>query len=249
MEELIRFIDVTKYFYLHSQVTGLKDRAIQLFKGRQHTRLKNDLHMVLDHASFSVYRGETFGIVGENGAGKSTILKLVAGILVPNSGEVSVKGSVSSLLEVGAGFQPDLTGRENIYLYGAILGMTKRTMHERFDSIVEFSEIPHQFLDTPVKHYSSGMYMRLAFSVAVHVEPDILVADEVLSVGDIAFQHKCLSKIDEMRRNNVTILFVSHDLNTIERICQRVLYVRKGGRVTFGDTSSQINFYHADLNL
>ena len=240
MEVAVLFDNVTKSFFIGHRNHGLKETVIDLITRQPAT---GSQHFVLKNASFHVEKGETFGIIGQNGVGKSTILKLVARILVPNSGRIIVRGRVSSLLEVGAGFQPDLTGRENVFLYGAILGMTRRQMESRFRTIINFSELQRKFLDVPVKHYSSGMYMRLAFSVAVHVEPDILVADEVLSVGDIAFQQKCIEKIEELRSSGTTILFVSHDLQTVGRICKRALLVSPGGHTSVGPADTQISTF------
>ncbi|MDO8579674.1 MAG: ABC transporter ATP-binding protein [bacterium] len=179
-------------------------------------------------ASFEVKRGEIVGIIGRNGAGKSTLLKILTGITPPTTGEIVMHGRVASLLEVGTGFHPELSGRENIFLNGAILGMKKSEIAKNFDSIVEFAEI-ETFLDTPVKYYSSGMYVRLAFSVAAHMEPDILLVDEVLAVGDAEFQKKCLGKMEEVtKKQGRTILFVSHNMAAIERICNRCILIEKG---------------------
>ena len=185
----------------------------------------------LQDVSFDVQPGEVVGVIGANGAGKSTLLKILSRITVPTAGEAELRGSVRSLLEVGTGFHPELTGRENIYLNGAILGMRKREIDARFDAIVAFAEI-ERFLDTPVKRYSSGMYVRLAFAVAAHLEPEILVVDEVLAVGDAAFQAKCLGKMDAISRHGRTILFVSHNMAAVARLCQRAL-VLEGGRGVF----------------
>src|SRR5688500_1718799 len=168
----------------------------------------------LRDVSFTVDEGETLGLIGHNGAGKSTLLKILSQITKPSSGSATIRGRVGSLLEVGTGFHNELTGRENIYLNGAILGMKHAEIEKRFDEIVAFSEI-EQFLDTPVKHYSSGMYMRLAFSVAAHLEPEVLIVDEVLAVGDTGFQNKCLGKMDEVSRSGRTVLFVSHNLGSL----------------------------------
>ena len=181
----------------------------------------------LRDVSFEVKRGEVLGIIGGNGAGKSTLLKILSRITEPTEGRVEMRGRVASLLEVGTGFHPDLTGRENIYLNGAILGMTHAEIRRKFDEIVAFAEI-ERFLDTPVKRYSSGMYVRLAFAVAAHLEAEIMVIDEVLSVGDTAFQKKCLGKMGDVAREGRTLLFVSHQMNAIERLCQRVILLERG---------------------
>jgi len=182
----------------------------------------------LKDVSFEVKQGEVVGVVGRNGAGKSTLLKLLSRITEPTSGRICLNGRVASLLEVGTGFHPDLTGRENIFLNGAILGMTRVEIRRKFDEIVAFSEI-EKFLDTPVKRYSSGMYVRLAFAVAAHLEPEILIVDEVLAVGDVQFQKKCLGKIQSVAMDEKrTVLLVSHNLQTVRQICQRVLLLHKG---------------------
>jgi lipopolysaccharide transport system ATP-binding protein len=181
----------------------------------------------LDDVSFEVQRGDVVGVIGRNGAGKSTLLKVLSRITEPTGGTAEVHGRVGSLLEVGTGFHFELTGRENVFLNGAILGMSSREIRRKFDEIVAFSEV-EAFLDTPVKHYSSGMYMRLAFAVAAHLEPEILMVDEVLAVGDAAFQKKCLGRMGEVARGGRTVLFVSHNMMAIEKICQKVLFLEKG---------------------
>jgi lipopolysaccharide transport system ATP-binding protein len=183
----------------------------------------------LKDVSFEIKRGEVVGIIGRNGAGKSTLLKILSRITEPTEGRVTLRGRVASLLEVGTGFHPELTGRENIFLNGAILGMTRAEIKRKFDEIVAFAEV-EKFLDTPVKRYSSGMYVRLAFAVAAHLEPEILVVDEVLAVGDAEFQKKCLGKMQDVSRDGRTVLFVSHNMAAIERLCQRVVYL-DGGKV------------------
>ena len=196
----------------------------------------------LRDVAFTVARGEIFGVIGRNGAGKSTLLKVLSRIVEPTAGRVEIYGRMSSLLEVGTGFHPELTGRENVYLNGAILGMPKAEISRKFDEIVDFAELG-KFIDTPVKRYSSGMYVRLAFSVAAHLEPDILLLDEVLAVGDSAFQRKCLTKIQDVARRERTILFVSHNLAAIQQLCTRSL-VLDGGEIAFiGDTSEAVNLY------
>ena len=182
----------------------------------------------LKDVSFEVKQGEVLGIIGRNGAGKSTLLKILSRITEPTEGRVSLRGRVASLLEVGTGFHPELTGRENIFLNGAILGMTQREIRKKFDEIVAFAEV-EKFLDTPVKHYSSGMYVRLAFAVAAHLEPEILVVDEVLAVGDAEFQKKCLGKMDEVsRREGRTVLFVSHNMGVISNLCSLAIWLDAG---------------------
>ncbi len=184
----------------------------------------------LDDVSFQVRRGDAFGIIGRNGAGKSTILKLLSGIMKPTKGALRVKGSLSALIEVSAGFHPDLTGRENIFLSGAILGMSREAIRAKFDEIVEFSGLA-EFIDTPVKRYSSGMFARLGFSVAAHVEPDVLIIDEVLSVGDYLFQQKCVERMHTVLANGATIVFVSHNLRAVSDLCTRSLLLNRGRAV------------------
>jgi ABC-type polysaccharide/polyol phosphate transport system ATPase subunit len=183
----------------------------------------------LRDVTFSIGSGETLGIIGRNGSGKSTILKLIAGVTAPSEGELRVAGRVSPLIELGAGFHPDLTGRENIDLNASMLGMSGREIRERFDEIVGFAEL-WDFVDTPVKRYSSGMYMRLGFSVAIYSNPEILLVDEVLSVGDAAFQEKCMDKMHEFQQRGITIVFVSHSMEMVQRFCPRVLLL-EGGRL------------------
>jgi lipopolysaccharide transport system ATP-binding protein len=196
----------------------------------------------LRDVSFEVRRGEILGIVGRNGAGKSTLLKILSRITRPTTGQVEIYGRVGSLLEVGTGFHPDLTGRENVYLNGAVLGMRKVEIDAKFDEIVAFSEL-ERFIETPVKHYSSGMYVRLAFSVAAHLEPEVLIMDEVLAVGDMAFQQKCLDKMNDIRRQGRTIFFVSHNLPAITRLCKRAVLLERGRLVADGQPQEVVNRY------
>ena len=196
----------------------------------------------LKDVCLEVRRGEILGIVGRNGAGKSTLLKILSRITRPSTGRVEIYGRVGSLLEVGTGFHPDLTGRENVYLNGAILGMRKAEIEEKFDEIVAFSEL-ERFVETPVKYYSSGMYVRLAFSVAAHLEPEILIMDEVLAVGDMAFQQKCLDKMNDIRRQGRTIFFVSHNLPAITRLCKRAALLDAGRLVAEGPPQEVVNRY------
>ena len=199
----------------------------------------------LKDINFEVPTGSTFGVIGSNGSGKSTLLKTMAGILVPDKGEVVIEGRVSALLELGAGFHPELSGRENVFLNGAILGLSKKEITARFDDIVEFAGLA-DFIDTPVKNYSSGMFVRLGFAVAAHVEPDVLLIDEVLSVGDESFQRKCAEKIDEFRRDGRTIVFVSHGLGQVEQLCQDVAWIEKGELKMLGPAAEVIAAYQGD---
>ena len=196
----------------------------------------------LDDVSFDVKHGEALGIIGRNGAGKSTLLQILSRITKPTKGTATVYGRVGSLLEVGTGFHPELTGRENIYLNGAILGMTKRDIQRHFDEIVAFAEID-QFLDTPVKRYSSGMYMRLAFAVAAHLEPEVLVVDEVLAVGDAAFQKKCLGKMSEVAQGGRTVLFVSHNMAAVQQLCERAVLLEHGQITNSGSATGVVQRY------
>jgi lipopolysaccharide transport system ATP-binding protein len=198
----------------------------------------------LKGVSFSVQPGEVVGIIGRNGAGKSTLLKILSRVTEPTAGEARIRGRVASLLEVGTGFHPELTGRENIYLNGAILGMTRAEIRSKFDEIVAFAEID-KFLDTPVKRYSSGMHVRLAFAVAAHLDPEILIVDEVLAVGDAAFQRKCLTKMEDVTRGGRTILFVSHQLGAISNLCSRTVVLNQGQISFIGNTTSAISHYLA----
>src|SRR5438270_6833710 len=201
----------------------------------------------LRNVSFEVRQGEVVGIIGRNGAGKSTLLKILSRITEPTEGKVTLRGRVASLLEVGTGFHPELTGRENIYLNGAILGMSRAEIRKKFDEIVAFAET-EKFLDTPVKRYSSGMYVRLAFAVAAHLEPEILVVDEVLAVGDVAFQKKCLGKMQEVSRGGRTILFVSHQMAAVQNLCQRGILLKDGQIAKSGSIAEVISSYLADAS-
>ncbi|TSC63500.1 MAG: ABC-2 type transport system ATP-binding protein [Parcubacteria group bacterium Athens0416_74] len=224
----------------------LRDSMGTLFSKK--ARQDSSVFWALKDVSFSVQAGEIVGVIGRNGAGKSTLLKILNRITEPTSGEAVIRGKISSLLEVGTGFHPELTGRENIYFAGAILGMKRKEIASKFDEIVQFAEM-QQFLDTPVKRYSSGMQVRLAFSVAVHMEPDILLIDEVLAVGDLAFQRKCLSKIHETaRRDGRTILFVSHNLDVVQSLCDRCVFLEYGQVQSVGPTEDVIRAYMARMN-
>lgn len=234
----IEFINVDKYFYLQYQKT-IKELVAAVF----HQKKTLERVHALKNISFKINKGETVGIIGKNGAGKSTLLKLVAGVSSPTTGSVKITGRISPLIELGAGFHPELTGKENIFLNGVILGMEEKFLIDKFQEIVDFSEIDMKFIYTPVKYYSSGMYMRLAFSVAVFTQPDILLIDEILSVGDTAFQAKCFEKMDEFKKAGVTTIFVSHALETVKSFCSRVIYL-KDGKVEFdGDVAEGIKKY------
>ena len=222
--------------------TPVRQAKSLLQGGDGHRSHEKPTFWALKDVSFQVRHGEVIGIIGRNGAGKSTLLKILCRITEPTEGEVRLRGRVGSLLEVGTGFHPELTGRENVYLNGAILGMRRHEIDRKFDEIVAFAEI-ERFLDTPVKHYSSGMYVRLAFAVAAHLEPEILLVDEVLAVGDVEFQEKCLGKMKDVAHSGRTVLFVSHNMGAIERLCRRGILL-EGGRVSFvGSQTEAITCY------
>jgi lipopolysaccharide transport system ATP-binding protein len=247
-EQAVRVVGLSKQFRIGEKQAGyqtfrdkLTDAAKSMFR-RSKSGRKSGTIWALQDVSFEVGQGEVIGIIGRNGAGKSTLLKVLSRITEPTTGYAEIRGRLSSLLEVGTGFHAELTGRENIYLNAAILGMRRKDIGRRFDDIVAFSEV-EKFIDTPVKHYSSGMYLRLAFAVAAHLEPDVLLIDEVLAVGDAAFQRKCLGKMGEVAQQGRTVLFVSHDMTAISRLASRTV-VLEGGRVAYlGDTSDAIGMY------
>jgi len=203
---------------------------------------KFDEFLALDNVSFDIQRGDVVGIIGKNGAGKSTLLKILSQITRPSAGEIEINGRVASLLEVGTGFHPELTGRENVFLNGTILGMTRKEVASKFDEIVAFSGV-EKFIDTPVKHYSSGMYVRLAFAVAAHLEPEILIIDEVLAVGDAEFQKKCLGKMKDVAGEGRTVLFVSHQLGSIRQLCNKGILLNRGAVTLTGDIENVVSEY------
>lgn len=212
-----------------AKLRGQPDPSMKI--GEEHyARRMGEVFWALDDVSFEVKDGEVLGIIGRNGAGKSTLLKILSQVTTPTTGQIKIKGRIASLLEVGTGFNPEMTGRENVFLNGSILGMTKAEIRRRFDEIVAFSGV-EEFIDTPVKRYSSGMYVRLAFAVAAHLEPEILIIDEVLAVGDADFQKKCLGKMQDVSKGGRTVLFVSHNMNAVESLCHRVVYLEKGKTV------------------
>lgn len=205
-------------------------------------KIKSDYAWALKDINFHIEQGDTLGIIGKNGAGKSTLLKLLSRVTSPTLGQIKIKGRIASLLEVGTGFHPELTGRENIYLNGAILGMTKKEIARKFDEIVNFAGV-ELYIDTPVKRYSSGMYVRLAFGVAAHLEPEILIVDEVLAVGDAEFQKKCLGKMGDVASHGRTIIFVSHNMQAVQSLCKTTLYLKAGEVIEVGRTDKVINNY------
>ena len=242
----LEFDGVWKKFRMGEKYDSLRDlipAAVKaLFVGNHGDALKAREFWALKDVSFQIKRGEAVGIIGANGSGKSTTLKLLSGILKATKGEIKVNGKLSALIEVAAGFHPDLTGRENIYLNGTILGMRRPEIERKFDEIVEFSGLG-DFIDTPVKRYSSGMYARLGFSVAAHVDPDILLVDEVLSVGDMSFQQRCMDKMQEKIRSEVAVIFVSHNLAAVANLCNRAILLNKGDVVVDGPCEKAIEAY------
>lgn len=241
----IRFGNVTKKYKLGFKKESLRDIIPGFFKNiskRNNKENNKGEFLALNNVNFDVKKGEILGVIGQNGAGKTTMLKLLSKITIPTSGTIEVNGKMSALIEVGAGFHPDLTGRENIYLNGTILGLKRREIEKKFDQIVEFAEI-EKFIDTPVRHYSSGMYVRLGFSISAHIEPEILLIDEVLSVGDMRFQMKCLKVMEELKKRGTTIVFISHNLFTVRGLCSRVIFLSKGRIVEDGEPEKVINTY------
>jgi ABC-type polysaccharide/polyol phosphate transport system ATPase subunit len=242
MTAAIELEHVTKVYrkYSGKQFATLKSALLQrsILRDLQ----PSETFPALTDVSFSVAKGSTYGVIGRNGSGKSTALKLVAGITKPTSGTVRVQGRISALIELGAGFHPEISGRENVYINGIMLGLTKRQIQERFDEIVDFAEL-REFIDAPVKTYSSGMYMRLGFAVAIHVDPDVLLVDEVLAVGDEGFTHKCLDKFSEFRRRNKTILLVTHSLNLVEKFCDDAIWIDGGRGMAHGDPKRVVGAY------
>ncbi|CAI1720648.1 ABC transporter ATP-binding protein [Serratia proteamaculans] len=241
MSVAIEFKNVTKRYPLYHHIgSGIKElifnprRALSLLSGRS--------YLAIEDISFQVQKGESVALIGRNGAGKSTSLGLVAGVMKPTSGRVSVVGRVASMLELGGGFHPELTGRENIRLNATLLGLRRKELKQRLDKIVEFSELG-EFIDEPIRVYSSGMLAKLGFSVITQVDPDILIIDEVLAVGDIAFQRKCLSTINEFKKKGVTILFVSHNLEDVEKICDKVIWIEDHKMREIGDAHAVISQY------
>jgi lipopolysaccharide transport system ATP-binding protein len=225
------------YTTLRDSIANSSKNLIKTFTGKSTKDPTSEEFWALNDVSFEIKQGDRVGIIGRNGAGKSTLLKILSRITEPTTGSIRIKGRVASLLEVGTGFHPELTGRENIFLNGAILGMGKSEIQRKFDEIVDFAEV-EKFLDTPVKRYSSGMYVRLAFSVAAHLEPEILIVDEVLAVGDAQFQKKCLGKMEDVSKDGRTLLFVSHQMVAIQNLCQRAIWMNQGQLVN--DDRSQI---------
>lgn len=233
---------VGKKFRLYKE----RNQSLKSAVMRGRVSVHDDFWAVRD-VTFEVPAGSTFGLIGSNGSGKSTLLKTLARILVPDEGRITAAGRVAALLEVGSGFHPELTGRENVFLNGSILGMTRREVKAKFDEIVDFSGV-EDFIDQPVKNYSSGMYVRLGFSVAINVDPDILVVDEVLAVGDVTFQEKCAEKFVEFRRNGKTVILVSHAMEAVKEMCDHVAWLRRGALVATGEAGPVIDSYLTSLH-
>src|SRR6185436_17822505 len=242
MPDLI-FDHVSKRYRIRHEVEENAARHPLVRKWRNLWTRPEDFWAVRD-VSFAVEKGEAVGIIGHNGAGKSTILKLLSNITTPTSGEIMINGRLAALIEVGSGFHPELSGRENIYLNGSILGMTRREITKKLDDIIEFAGV-RDFIDTTVKRYSSGMYVRLGFSIAAHLDPDILLLDEVLAVGDASFQRKCIQRITELKKNGTTIVFISHDLRAVQQLCDRVILLKKGQIEADGDPAETIELYQS----
>ncbi|KAD4060525.1 ABC transporter ATP-binding protein [Arthrobacter yangruifuii] len=237
MANAIEIRNINKQFVLR-HTRSMKEAFVWLVKGRKGD-LSEKFHALKD-VSLNIEQGETVALLGLNGSGKSTLLKHISGVMRPDSGSVGTRGRVAGLIEVGAGFHHDLSGRDNVYLNGAILGMTEEEINEKFDSIVEFSEIG-QFIDTEVKFYSSGMYLRLAFSVAVHTDPEVFLVDEILAVGDEPFQKKCIDKIKELAGEGKTLVVVSHDLDLVSRICERGVLLEHGQIIMDAPVTEVVN--------
>ncbi|MBI5643498.1 MAG: ABC transporter ATP-binding protein [Deltaproteobacteria bacterium] len=249
-EPIIEVSNISKSYKLGKKASygSLREEIAQAFTSIFKNGEKGDdpTLWALKDVSFEVGKGEVIGIIGRNGAGKSTLLKILSRITEPTSGRVVMRGRVASLLEVGTGFHPELTGRENIFLNGALLGMTSAEIKSKFDEIVAFSEI-EKFLDTPVKRYSSGMYVRLAFAVAAHLEPEILIVDEVLAVGDASFQKKCLGKMGDVAKGGRTVLFVSHNMSAVQSLCQRAILLAGGSKIKEGTSHDVVSHYFSNV--
>lgn len=245
MDQVIVIQDVSIRFKLErGRSTSIKEYMIRFFKDQ----LSYEEFWALKNISMEVEKGDAVGIVGTNGAGKSTLLKLIAGVMTPSNGTVKVNGIIAPMIELGAGFDSELTGRENIFLNGALMGFSRKEMEKRYNDIVEFSEL-EGFIETTVKNYSSGMFMRLAFSIAISVNPDILIIDEVLSVGDARFQKKCMDRIQEIKERGTTILFVSHSADQVKAICNKALWLEKGELKRFGRANEVITAYTEFLGV
>lgn len=244
MKPILELASISKKYRLQHEQYGyksLRESMMNVFR----SRVTSEEFYALDNVSFDVNAGESIGIIGKNGAGKSTLLKILSRITYPTSGKITVRGRIASLLEVGTGFHPELTGRENIYLNGSILGMLRKEIERKFDEIVDFSGT-ERFLDTPLKHFSSGMQLRLAFAVAAFLEPEVLIIDEVLAVGDAEFQKRCIGKMESVSKSGRTILFVSHNMGAVQALCTKGIYLKNGAVAKTGSTSEVIQHYLSD---
>ncbi|OFQ97747.1 ABC transporter ATP-binding protein [Alloscardovia sp. HMSC034E08] len=240
----VRVLNVSKRFRFRGN-KSLKEAVVKAFTPRSQKRT-DEVFTALNQVNFDIRRGETVGLIGVNGSGKSTLLKLMSGVMQPDEGDVYVRGSIAGLIEVGAGFSPDLTGRENVYLNGAILGMSKEEIDEKYDDIVAFSEI-EPFMDTEVKFYSSGMFLRLAFAVAVHSDPDVFLIDEILAVGDEAFQDKCIRRLKEQQQRGQTMVLVSHSEDQIKALADRCVVISKSNQIFDGKPDEAFEVMRANL--
>ncbi|CAI0813762.1 ABC transporter ATP-binding protein [Serratia liquefaciens] len=247
MSTVIEFLNVTKRYPLYHHIgSGIKEllfnprRALSLLMGRS--------YLAIEDISFSIQKGESVALIGRNGAGKSTSLGLVAGVMKPTTGKVTVEGRVASMLELGGGFHPELTGRENIRLNAILLGLRKKELDKRIDKIIEFSELG-EFIDEPIRVYSSGMLAKLGFSVITQVDPDVLIIDEVLAVGDLAFQNKCINTINEFKARGATILFVSHSMADVKKVCDKVIWIENHRLKMVGDAEIVTNAFKASMNV
>lgn len=254
MKPVIEFNNISKHYYLGSRrayINYLLPEFIQRWlengnRSSDNRPDKSEEFWALKDVSFKAHQSEVVGIIGPNGAGKTTILSLLAGIISPTSGEIGIRGRVGALIQLGAGFHPDLTGRENVFLNGSILGLRRSEIEALYDDIVEFSGL-EDFMDTPVKRYSSGMYVRLGFATAVHIDPDVLLVDEILSVGDVSFQARCLNRIGEIQEAGTTVVFVSHNMHHVASFCDRVIYLKHGQIQCMGEPGEAIGAYTTDL--
>jgi len=252
-ETVIKIEHLSKRYNINTNlqrtfVEEVSKRVKRIFQNKINEKSSDSYELwALKDINFSVKKGETIGIIGPNGAGKTTLLKLISNITNPTEGKIIKKGKIASLIQIGTGFHGELTGKENVFLYGSIMGMTKKEIEDKYDDIMAFAELK-RFADTPVKRYSSGMYVRLGFAVAVYTEPDILLVDEVLAVGDISFRNKCYKKIAEMKKKGITIILVSHLLSQVRVLCNRVIFLNQGEIIYDGEPSIAISEYYKSLN-
>lgn len=242
-EVAIKVSHLTKKYKLYNRASDRLRESLHPFRKKYHS----DFSAIKD-LSFEIFRGETVGIIGLNGSGKSTLLQLICGTLTPSEGDIQIKGRIAALLELGAGFNPEFTGRENVYLYATLIGISKSEIDKKYPEIEAFADIG-KYIEQPVKSYSSGMYVRLAFAVAINVDPDILIVDEALAVGDMLFQAKCMLGIKQMMNRGITVLFVSHDISAVKSLCTRCIYLKKGEMISIGKSTDVISQYTSDLHM